>query len=499
MKNIYYIGKGELTLDDLEWIITENIKVELAPEAKERIQKCRDYLDKKMESQTEPIYGITTGFGSLYDRTISNDDLSTLQENLVKSHACSVGEEVPPLIVKLMFLLKAHALSLGYSGVQVVTVQRMLDLFNNDILPVVYDKGSLGASGDLAPLANLFLPLIGVGDVFYKGRKRDVGGVLDEFGWKPVKLQSKEGLALLNGTQFLSAHGVYAIMKAERLSARADLIAAMSLDAYDGHLEPFEERLQRIRPHEGQLETGRNICRFLEGSEIISRPKKHLQDPYSFRCVPQVHGATKDAIRYVKSVIMTEINSVTDNPTIFPDDDEIISGGNFHGQPIAVALDFLAIALAELGNISERRVAQLILGKRGLPEFLVANPGLNSGFMIPQYVAASVVSQNKMYCTPASTDSIVSSNGQEDHVSMGATSAVKLLKVMDNLDIILSIELMNAAQALEFRRPLTSSPLIEKVIKEYRKEVPFIDEDIVMYKEIRKTTAFLNRLEPDFV
>lgn len=499
MKNIYYIGKGELTLDDLEWIITENIKVELAPEAKERIQKCRDYLDKKMESQTEPIYGITTGFGSLYDRTISNDDLSTLQENLVKSHACSVGEEVPPLIVKLMFLLKAHALSLGYSGVQVVTVQRMLDLFNNDILPVVYDKGSLGASGDLAPLANLFLPLIGVGDVFYKGRKRDVGGVLDEFGWKPVKLQSKEGLALLNGTQFMSAHGVYAIMKAERLSARADLIAAMSLDAYDGHLEPFEERLQRIRPHQGQLETGRNICRFLEGSEIISQPKKHLQDPYSFRCVPQVHGATKDAIRYVKSVIMTEINSVTDNPTIFPDDDEIISGGNFHGQPIAVALDFLAIALAELGNISERRVAQLILGKRGLPEFLVANPGLNSGFMIPQYVAASVVSQNKMYCTPASTDSIVSSNGQEDHVSMGATSAVKLLKVMDNLDIILSIELMNAAQALEFRRPLTSSPLIEKVIKEYRKEVPFIDEDIVMYKEIRKTTAFLNRLEPDFI
>ncbi len=499
MKNIYYIGKGELALDDLEWIITENIKVELAPEAKERIQKCRDYLDKKMESQTEPIYGITTGFGSLYDRTISNDDLSTLQENLVKSHACSVGEEVPPLIVKLMFLLKAHALSLGYSGVQVVTVQRMLDLFNNDILPVVYDKGSLGASGDLAPLANLFLPLIGVGDVFYKGRKRDVGGVLDEFGWKPVKLQSKEGLALLNGTQFMSAHGVYAIMKAERLSARADLIAAMSLDAYDGHLEPFDERLQRIRPHEGQLETGRNICRFLKGSEIISRPKKHLQDPYSFRCVPQVHGATKDAIRYVKSVIMTEINSVTDNPTIFPDDDEIISGGNFHGQPIAVALDFLAIALAELGNISERRVAQLILGKRGLPEFLVANPGLNSGFMIPQYVAASVVSQNKMYCTPASSDSIVSSNGQEDHVSMGATSAVKLLKVMDNLDIILSIELMNAAQALEFRRPLTSSPLIEKVIKEYRKEVPFIDEDIVMYKEIRKTTAFLNRLEPDFV
>ena len=495
MKNIYLIGQSELAIEDLEWIVSNNIKVELAPEAKERIQKCRDYLDRKIEKEQVPIYGITTGFGSLCEHTVSNDDLSTLQENLVKSHACSVGDEVAPLIVKLMFILKAHALSLGYSGVQVATVQRMLDLFNNDILPIVYDKGSLGASGDLAPLANLFLPLIGVGDVFYKGKKQDIGHVLDEFGWEPIKLQSKEGLALLNGTQFMSAHGVYAIMKAKRLSARADLIAAVSLDAYDGHIEPFEEKLHLIRPHLGQLETSQNVRRFLEGSEIISREKNHLQDPYSFRCVPQVHGATKDAIDYVKSVVHTEINSVTDNPTIFPDDDMIISGGNFHGQPLAVAYDFLAIAIAELGNISERRTAQLILGKRGLPEFLVANPGLNSGFMIPQYVAASVVSQNKMYCTPASIDSIVSSNGQEDHVSMGATSAIKLLKVMDNLDIILSIELMNAAQALEFRRPLKSSPIIEKVVKEYRKEVPFIDEDIVMYKEIRKTVSFLNRLQ----
>jgi len=497
MKNIYFIGKEDLTIEDLEWIITGNIKVELSPEAQERIQKCRDYLDQKMETETEPIYGITTGFGSLCNHTIPNDDLSTLQENLVKSHACSVGEEVTPLIVKLMFLLKAHALSLGYSGVQVATVQRMLDLFNNDILPIVYDKGSLGASGDLAPLANLFLPLIGVGDVFYKGQKRDIGTVLDEFGWSPIRLKSKEGLALLNGTQFMSAHGVYAIMKAERLTQRADLIAALSLDAYDGHIEPFDERLHMIRPHPGQLETSRNLRIFLEGSEIITREKKHLQDPYSFRCVPQVHGATRDALSYVKKVVVTEINSVTDNPTIFPEDDMIISGGNFHGQPLAITFDFLAIALAELGNISERRTAQLILGKRDLPEFLVANPGLNSGFMIPQYVAASVVSQNKMYCYAASTDSIVSSNGQEDHVSMGATSAIKLLKVMDNLDIILSIELMNGVQALEFRRPLKSSSLIEKVVKAYRKEVPFIDEDIVMYKEIRKTVTFLNRLKTD--
>ena len=495
MKNIYYIGKNELTFDDLERIVNENIKLELSQEAKERIGKCRDYLDKKMENQKEPIYGISTGFGSLCNITISNDDLNTLQENLVKSHACSVGDEVKPVIVKLMFLLKAHALSLGYSGVQVATVQRMLDFFNNDILPIVYDKGSLGASGDLAPLANLFLPLIGVGDVYYKGQKRDIGSVLDEFGWEPIKLKSKEGLALLNGTQFMSAHGVFAIMKARRLSKRADLIAAISLDAYDGHIEPFDEKLHLIRPHLGQLETSQNIRKFLAGSEIIAREKKHVQDPYSFRCMPQVHGATKDTIEYVKSVLLTEINSVTDNPTIFPDDDEIISGGNFHGQPLALAFDFLAIALAELGNISERRVAQLILGNRGLPEFLVANPGLNSGFMIPQYTAASVVSQNKMYCYAASSDSIVSSNGQEDHVSMGATAAVKLIKVMDNLDLILSIELMNAAQALEFRRPLKSSPIIEKTIKDYRKEVPFIKDDIVMYKEIHKTVSFLNRLQ----
>lgn len=493
MKNIYYIGKEELTFDALERIINGNIKVELAPEAKERIQKCRDYLDKKMETQTDPIYGITTGFGSLCNRTISNHDLSTLQENLVKSHACSVGDEVKPLIVKLMFLLKAHALSLGYSGVQVATVQRMLDLFNNDILPVVYDKGSLGASGDLAPLANLFLPLIGVGEVYYKGQKRDIGSVLDEFGWEPVRLQSKEGLALLNGTQFMAAHGVYAVLKAQRISKRADLIAAISLDAYDGHLEPFDEKLHMVRPHLGQLETAQNVRKFLEGSELIVREKAHVQDPYSFRCVPQVHGASKDALEYVKSVLLTEINSVTDNPTVFPDEDEIISGGNFHGQPLAITFDFLAIALAELGNISERRTAQLILGKRDLPEFLVANPGLNSGFMIPQYTAASIVSQNKMYCHAASADSIVSSNGQEDHVSMGATAAIKLLKVLDNLDLILAIELMNAAQALEFRRPLKSSPLIEKVVRDYRREVPFVDDDIVMYKEIRKTVAFLNQ------
>lgn len=413
-KNVYHIGSGALTFEIIERIINENLKLELAPEAKLRIQKCRDYLDQKIASSEEPLYGITTGFGSLCTKNISPDELGTLQENLIKSHACSVGEEIRPVIIKLMMLLKAHALSLGHSGVQVITVQRILDFFNNDVMPIVYDRGSLGASGDLAPLANLFLPLIGVGDVYYKGKK----------------------------------------------------------------CEAFRK--------------------LLAGSELIERHKEHVQDPYSFRCIPQVHGATKDAIRYVASVLLTEINSVTDNPTIFPDEDRIISGGNFHGQPLAISYDFLAIALAELGNISERRVSQLIMGLRGLPEFLVANPGLNSGFMIPQYAAASMVSQNKMYCYAASSDSIVSSNGQEDHVSMGANAATKLYKVMDNLEHILAIELMNAAQGIDFRRPQKTSPVLERFLHAYRKEVPFVKDDIVMYKEIHKTVAFLKRTQIEY-
>ncbi len=499
MKNVYYIGSGELDFEIIEQIINKNLKLELAAEAKERIQKCRDYLDQKIESQKTPMYGITTGFGSLCNKNISPDELTRLQENLVKSHACSVGEEISPVIVKLMMLLKAHALSLGYSGVQVITVQRIIDFFNNDIIPIVCDRGSLGASGDLAPLANLFLPLIGVGDVYYQGRKREAMSVLDEFGWKPIRLMSKEGLALLNGTQFMSANGVFAMLRAFKLSKKADLIAALSLEAFDGCLDPFLDCLHQMRPHKGQIETADNFRKLLEGSELVAREKGHVQDPYSFRCIPQVHGATKDAIRYVASVLLTEINSVTDNPTIFPDEDKIISGGNFHGQPLAISYDFLAIALAELGNISERRVAQLIMGLRGLPEFLVANPGVNSGFMIPQYASASMVSQNKMYCYAASSDSIVSSNGQEDHVSMGANAAIKIFKVMDNLNHILAIELMNAAQGIDFRRPAKTSPILENFLKEYRKEVAFVNDDIVMYKEIHKTVAFLNRISLEFM
>ena len=493
MLKTYYIGSGELTFDLIEEILDSKARLELSPEAIAKIEKCRNYLDRKTETSEVPLYGITTGFGSLCNRNISPNELTTLQENLVKSHACSVGTELDPEIVRLMLLLKAHALSMGHSGVQVVTVQRVLDLYNNDILPIVYDRGSLGASGDLAPLANLFLPLIGEGDVNYKGERRPAAEVLKEVGLEPVKLQSKEGLALLNGTQFMSSNGVYAIIRARHIMKGADMIGAISLEAFDGRIEPFYDNIHQVRPHKGQIETGEAFRRLLAGSELIAKPKKHVQDPYSFRCIPQVHGAIKDAIRYVSGVLLTEINSVTDNPTIFPDEDCIISGGNFHGEPLALVFDYLAVALAELGNISERRVAQLIMGFRGLPEFLVAEPGLNSGFMIPQYAAAAMVSQNKMYCFSAASDSIVSSNGQEDHVSMGANAATKLHKILDNLENILAIELMNGAQGLDFRRPEKTSPILEEFMAAYRAEVPFVKDDIIMYKMIQKTADFLGR------
>jgi histidine ammonia-lyase len=495
MTKSHLISPKHLTYSLLKEMIGGDYKIELSSEAKDLIVRCREYLDKKMENHDAPIYGITTGFGSLCNKTISNEDLSQLQNNLVMSHACSTGDEVTPEIVRLMLVLKAHALSLGHSGVQLETVQRIIDFYNFDILPVVYDRGSLGASGDLAPLSNLFLPLIGMGEVRHKGQLRNAADVLKEFGWQPIELKSKEGLALLNGTQFMSAHAVYAIIRSMRIVKHADIVGALSLEAFDGRIEPFHPNLHQVRPHKGQIETAQAIRNILKGSELISRPKKHVQDPYSFRCMPQVHGASKDALNYIADLVLTEINSVTDNPTIWPDEDLILSGGNFHGQPLAISLDFAAIAIAELGNISERRVAQLILGLRGLPEFLVANPGLNSGFMIPQYAAASMVSQNKQLCTPASVDSIVSSNGQEDHVSMGGNAATKLLRVVDNVERIISIELFNAAQAVEFRRPAKTSPFLEDLLLKYRKQVKFIEEDVIMYHEMDKSLEFLRKLE----
>ena len=488
----HHISSGRLTIARLKEILDSRTPVALSEEVRHRIVRCRKYLDRKIQNSEQPIYGITTGFGSLCDISVGSDDLAKLQRNLVMSHSCGTGEQVPAEIVRLMLLLKIRSLSYGYSGVQLQTVERLVDFYNHDILPVVYQQGSLGASGDLAPLAHLSLPLLGLGEVEYGGRRRPSAEVLAEFGWKPLELQSKEGLALLNGTQFMSAYGVWSIMAARRLSDWADRIGALSLDAFDGRIEPFFDEVHQIRAHRGQLATARAVRSLLEGSELIRRPKKHVQDPYSFRCMPQVHGATKDTIDYVESVLETEINSPTDNPTIFPEEDMIISAGNFHGQPIALAMDFLAIALAELGNISERRIYQLISGSRGLPHFLVANPGLNSGFMIPQYTAASIVSQTKGLCTPASVDSIPSSQGQEDHVSMGANAATKLYRIVLNTERVLAIELFNAAQALEFRRPARTSPALEELVAEFRKKVPFIDNDTVMYPHIEASVQFLH-------
>ena len=491
----YAIGSSDLTYDLIERILNDGTHLVLSDEAIAKIKHCREYLDRKTDDNTVPIYGVTTGFGSLCNKHISTDELSELQENLVKSHSCSVGTPVDRTVVKLMLLLKAHALSKGFSGVQVETVQRILDFYNNDVLPVVYDRGSLGASGDLAPLANLFLPLIGEGMVEYQGKVIKGIEALNIMGWRPIRLKSKEGLALLNGTQFMSAHAVWAVLRARELNAVADKVAAMSLDAFDGRIEPFCAPVNEVRHHRGQIETAAAIRSLLEGSELIRRHKVHVQDPYSFRCVPQVHGAAKDALRFVSSVIEDEINAPTDNPTIFPDEDIIVSAGNFHGEPIAMPMDYLAVSLAELANISERRTYKLISGSRELPSFLVANPGLNSGFMIPQYTAASIVSQSKGLCMPASVDSIPSSQGQEDHVSMGSNAATKLLRVVDNTRRVLAIELMNAAQALEFRRPLRSSDAVEKLFEDYRKQVPFVDNDQVMYPHIAASVKFLDEYE----
>ncbi len=488
---VHHISAAPLTIDRVEEIITRRIPLALSDDARARIARCREYLDHKMTSQKEPIYGITTGFGSLCDISISSDQLSTLQRNLVMSHSCSVGERVPSEIVRLMLLTKIQSLSYGNSGVQTATVERLVEMYNRSILPLVYQQGSLGASGDLAPLANLSLPLLGLGEVEMDGKVIPSSQMLEAMGWEPITLKCKEGLALLNGTQFMSSYALWCVIQSRRLSRWADKIGALSLDAFDGRIEPFMPQIQQVRPHRGQIETGRAVMEYLKGSELIARPKKHVQDPYSFRCIPQVHGASKDTLAYVAAAIETEINSVTDNPTIFPDEDLVISAGNFHGEPIAQPMDFLAVALCELSNISERRIFKLIAGVRGLPSFLVANPGVNSGFMIPQYAAASIVSQSKGLCWPASCDSIPSSQGQEDHVSMGANAATKLYRVVCNTRRVLAIELFNAAQALEFRRPLRTSPVLEQMVADFRRVVPFIENDTVMYPNINAAEDFI--------
>lgn len=497
MRDTHYISREILDLPKIQEILEENQLLALSDEARVNINKARQYLDKKMESSKEPFYGINTGFGSLCNVKISKENLVQLQENLVISHACGTGDRINSKIVKLMLLLKIQSLSYGNSGITEEVVLRLIDFFNENVLPIVYEQGSLGASGDLSPLAHMSLPLLGKGEVYYDGEIFSSEKILEKFNWKPLKLRSKEGLALLNGTQFMSAHAVYSLIEAYKLSYLADAIGAVSVDGFDCNLSPFDALVHYVRPHRGQVKTAERILEFLEGSEIAQKTKESVQDPYSFRCMPQVHGASKDTIRFVHQTVKTEINSVTDNPNIFVEEDKIISGGNFHGQPLALAMDYLAIALAELANISERRIYQLVSGLRDLPMFLVDDPGLNNGFMIPQYTAASIVSQNKQLCTPASVDSIVSSNGQEDHVSMGANSATKLVKVVENLNTVLSIELFNASQAIYYREPLKSSNFIMQLVNSFREEVPVVTQDKVMAEEIAKAKLYIKQFSID--
>lgn len=472
--------------------VAENkVHATLSEASRSRILASYEYLQKKIAGSDRAFYGINTGFGSLCDTVVSKDKLAALQYNLLMSHACGAGDELPPLAVRLMLLLKAQSLSYGHSGVQVETVERLIRFYNEDCLPIVYELGSLGASGDLAPLAHLCLPMIGKGEVLLKGKRMSGAEALKQMGLRPLELGAKEGLALINGTQFISALATIAVARGRELLHTADVIAALSCDAFEARMDPFDLKIGRVRPHAGHLETSLVIQRYRKGSPIAEREKVQVQDPYSFRCIPQVHGASKDALEHVYQVVKTEINAVTDNPNIFYEEDEIISGGNFHGQPLALPIDYLCMALSELGNISERRLYLLVSGQRNLPAFLSSDPGLNSGFMIVQYLAAGIVSQNKQYCTPASVDSIVSSNGQEDHVSMGANAATKCMKVLKNLERIQALELMTAAQALEFRRPGSSSEILEGLMDEFRKTVPFAPVDVEMAPLIRAAEAFV--------
>ncbi len=492
---MHLISKDQISLDHLRKLLEQKSPIQLSEASRKAVTSCRTFLEKKLEEPNAQFYGINTGFGSLCNVKISQEEITTLQRNLVLSHACGMGDEVPIEVVQLILFLKIQSLSYGNSGVRPILIDRLIYFYNNEIYPVIYQQGSLGASGDLAPLAHLSLPLIGEGEVWYQGKKIQTKDLPESVQVKPLALASKEGLALLNGTQFSTAYGAWALIQAERLSEQADLIAAISMDAFQVQMTPFDDRLHQIRPHQGQIETASAIRMWRAESPLATGKAISVQDPYAFRCVPQVHGASKQALAHVKSIFTTEINSVTDNPNLFPETDGILSGGNFHAQPLALPLDYLAIALSELGSIAERRTFQLISGLRGLPAFLIKNGGLNSGFMIPQYTAASIASQNKQLSTPASVDSIVSSNGQEDHVSMAANAGTKLYQVVHNVARILAIEWMTATQALSFRRPLQSSPKIEAIVAQYRKEVPILTNDRNMSIDMHKTVDFLKKLK----
>ena len=486
MADTFCYGKDRLTIDLAILLANKKIRGVLTDDVIEKVNLSHRHITL-MAEQGKTVYGVTTGFGILANTRISEEDTATLQYKILQSHSVGVGDPVAPEIVRLMLITKAHALAQGYSGVQLSTIERILWHLENDVLPVVPEKGSVGASGDLAPLAHLFLPLIGLGEVFFKGERQQTEKVLVEFGMQPIQLSAKEGLALINGTQFILAHAVKGVKRLHNCLQAADIIGAMSLEALTGTKAPFDERLHNLRPFAGnQLVAGR-LRILLKDSAIMQSHVDcgRVQDPYSLRCMPQVHGASRNAWMHLKDLVEVELNAVTDNPVVLGSDDTI-SGGNFHGQPLALPLDYACVAAAELGNISDRRCYLLLEGKWGLPMLLMQDVGLNSGFMIPQYTTAALVSENKTLCFPASADSIPTSLGQEDHVSMGSISGRKLNRVLDNLEFILAIELMCACQAIEFRRPLKSSALLEFAHDYVRRYVGFAREDRIFADDMNR-------------
>ena len=492
MNNLFFFGRDKLTVQKANSLVEGILKGHLSEETKQKISKSRDHV-QTMVNNGSTVYGVTTGFGILSNTKIDENDAALLQYKILQSHSVGVGDDIPLDIVRLMLITKIHSLALGYSGVQLQTIERIIWHLENAVLPAVPEKGSVGASGDLAPLAHLFLPLIGLGEVYYENKKYKAAEILKRFNIQPISLSAKEGLALINGTQFILSYAIKAVMRLKNCLDAADIIGAMSLEALTGTKAPFDPRLHQLRPFEGNMIVARRLNLLLQQSEIM---QSHIdcgrvQDPYSLRCMPQVHGASRNAWMHLNQLTEIEANSVTDNPVVFGENDTI-SGGNFHGQPLALPLDYACFAASEIGNISDRRCYLLLEGKWGLPMLLMKNVGLNSGFMIPQYTTAALVTENKTLCFPSSADSIPTSLGQEDHVSMGSISGRKLNTIINNLEYILAIELLCASQAIEFRRPLKSSAILEFAHQYVRSYVGFAEEDRVFANDINQIRALIS-------
>ncbi|MBS1663145.1 MAG: histidine ammonia-lyase [Bacteroidetes bacterium] len=487
----FQYGADHLTIASTIQLASGARKGVLSPSVIGKIKASEQHITDIVSHHTT-VYGVNTGFGILANTKISEADTRTLQHKILQSHSVGVGNPIPASVARIMLITKIHALAQGYSGVQLSTLERMLWMLAEDVIPVVPEKGSVGASGDLAPLSHLFLPLIGLGEVYHKGQRRPAREVLDQYGLQPVTLGPKEGLALINGTQFILAFAVSAVERLHYCLEAADIIGAMSLEALTGTKAPFDERLHKLRPYAGSTLVAQRLRLLLQDSDIMQSHVDcgRVQDPYSLRCMPQVHGASRNAWLHLRQLTEIELNSVTDNPIILGEGDTI-SGGNFHGQPLALPLDYACVAAAEIGNISDRRCYLLLEGKWGLPLLLMSNVGLNSGFMIPQYTTAALVTENKTLCFPASADSIPTSLGQEDHVSMGSISGRKLNQVLDNLEYILAIELMSACQAIEFRRPLKSSVILEAAHEYVRDFVGFASEDRIFAEDIQKLHSII--------